>query len=276
MHVVYVCSPDRGNQLFVSLRTLLTSGTTFRRVTIYCVGPVPSSWRFADPRFVVEEVPDLGDGFWMTNKVHICQAEGGEVIFLDTDTIILKPLDGFFSDGGADVAGRVSTYVLWRTWDHQLWQRLLRDNGAKSDFPYLSTGVIVFRKPIPAGLGHSWLAITKTLRESKLQELDPRVRANQLAFSLACAVEGLTHDFMSPTEHAYGWRKEPHEGATVYHAGTMQFFRHARRLAKQTSCLDPGLPIPQPSMLGPYLRESLRFSLSRIRGRLERVLRRRD
>lgn len=275
MHIVYVCSPNRGDQLFISLRSLLTSGTSFRKVTIYCVGPVPASWRFSDPRFTVEEVPDIGDGFWMTNKIHLCRAEGDRVLFLDTDTIIMKPLDGFFVDE-ADVAGRVSTYALWRSWNEGGWERLLQTHGAQCFFPYLSTGVIVFRRAIPAGLADAWLDITRKLRATTLPELDPRIRANQLAFSLACGVEGLSHSLLSQAEHTYGWRDEPSDGVTIYHAGTRRFFRSARRLAAETRWPDQALPVPVPRTMWPSLKERVRYPLSRIWGQLEMTLKRRD
>jgi hypothetical protein len=274
MHVVYICSPDRGDQLFFSLRSLLASGTSLERVTIYCVGPVPDGWRFGDPRIEVEEVPDLGEGFWMANKVHLCRAEGRRVVFLDTDTIILKPLDGLVEGREADVGGRESTYVHWRTWNPVSWDRLLRDHGAKVAFPYLSTGVIVFRHGIPGSLDRTWMEITRKLRKTRLPDLDTRVRANQLAFSIACGVEGLSHDLLTPAEHAYGWCREPAESATVFHAGTIRFFGTARRLTARTGCMDPALPVPLPSLVWPHWRENLRYPLSRIGGRLRMVLRR--
>src|SRR3990172_4209288 len=106
--VVYVCPPDWRHYLFTSLRSLLASGTSFDRVVIYCVGRLPRNWRFEDPRILVEEVPPLIDGYFLSNKTYLCQRPVDRVIYLDADTMIRKPIDTLYLNVASDFVGRTA------------------------------------------------------------------------------------------------------------------------------------------------------------------------
>jgi hypothetical protein len=47
--------------------------------------------------------------------------------------------------------------------------------------------------------------------------------AEQLAISVAVAPEGLSFAELGSKAHAFGWQKEPSEGATVFHYGNHPF-----------------------------------------------------
>lgn len=265
MHVVYVCSPDRGNQLFVSLRSLFVSGTSFERVTIYCVGSCPSSWRFGDDRIMVEEVPDIGEGFWMTNKIHLCRAKGSKLVFLDTDTLVMEPLDSLLGDTSGDVVGGLSTYVNLPFWSSKLWEETLRQYGAQTGFPYLNTGVLVFKNEAHRRIGDSWLTITRKLRNEGLTLPNSRMRANQVAFSLACGVEGLSNGLLTYPKLVQGWLREAFDNAIVIHTGDSKFFAYAYKIARGRDILRANLPIPIPSVRSQYYVELFRYPLQMAR-----------
>lgn len=262
MHIAYVCSPNRESQLFISMRSLLVSGSSFDRVTVYCVGPLPSSWQFGDDRIHVEEVPDIGEGFWMLNKTHLCRSEARDLVFLDTDTIVMEPLDLLLAEMNGDVAGRLSTFCSGRFWREDLWEDALKRYGAKKPFPYFSTGLLVFRNRSHRNIRTSWPDITRKLRKEKVSLLNLRKRANQLAFSLACAAEGLSPHLLNRRHHAYGWLREKPRSTVVFHAGDIFFFNDFVKMPQRTEIMSPMLPVPLPASLKKdFIRERVRYPL---------------
>jgi len=238
MHVVYICSPDRRLQLLASLGSLLTSGTRFDHITIYLIGRPSKPWVFADDRIDVVEKPDIGNGFWMANKTHLTDAVGERVVFIDTDTFVLRPLDLLYEGVSGDIAGRVATSSRHSGWDRRAWKEHLDRHGAESFFPYLNTGLLAFSHGANRHLSPSWLEITTELRGMESSPFGNVRPANQHAFSLACGAAGLSHDLLSDSQHAYGWRREDHTGAIVYHSGNTRFFRVAVQLNRETGVLD--------------------------------------
>ncbi len=247
MHIVYVCSPDWENYLFASLRSIFASATVFEQVTIYCVGSRPRSWQFGDDRIIVEETPDIGDGFWLLNKIHLCRAESNDVVYLDADTIVLKPLNVLLKDTTGEVAGRLASAALKACWDEERWKTYLRQFGAEAFFPYLNTGVLVFRNGAHRRLAEPWLDITKAVRATDPYSYSKK-HAGQHAFAFACGALRLSYSLLSPMHHAYGWQREPYGDAVVFHTGGRSFFKYARRINRETGVLNADSPIPNPSL----------------------------
>lgn len=214
--IVYVCSPDWQHTLFTSLRSLLASDTTFDRIVIYCVGKRPRSWKFKDERICVLEVPPLIDGYFLSNKVYLCQREVERVIFLDADTMILKSLDILYKDVQADFIARVAGQFENENWDHELWLKTLQCIHAKAT-PYFNSGLIIFQNGAHRRIGDLWLEFIRRNLSGELMHLDSPRFAEQLALSLAVGAAGLSYHLLNKNEHVFGWRKEPYKNAVVFH-----------------------------------------------------------
>src|SRR5579859_5278176 len=172
--VVYVCSPDREEQLNVSLATLLGSGRSFDRVVIFCVGQVPPHWQFSDSRVVVKQVPPLFSGYFQGNKIYLCTRMASRVVFLDTDTVILRPLDLLWKERDADLLARVGVAYECPRWDSRVWQETFRRVGA-SHVPMFNAGVLVFQNHAHRRIYADWL---RSVRDYLAGELLPPLRTH--------------------------------------------------------------------------------------------------
>ena len=238
IHIVYICSPDRDISLLISLGSLIASGTQFDRVTIYCVGNRPSSWVFSDPRILVEEKSDLAQYLWMENKTYLSAAEGDNVVFIDADTIVLKPLNLLCHSLSADVSGRLTTSSQQFNWNSTLWEEYLRKYGAKEFFPYLNTGLLIFTNGSHRRLNPTWLDITRNIASLKPYPFGKVSKVNQIAFSLTCASLNLSYYLLSSSQHTYGWEQESFNESIVFHTGNKRFINYIFEIDKQTKFLD--------------------------------------
>ncbi len=213
MHIAYICSPDRKLELYSSLHSLLVSGTVFDRLTLLIVSDTRLKWQqFKDKRIKIERVADIGHEFWMINKAHLCNIQDDDILFIDTDTIILKPLNMLGSNAIGDIVGRTTSYYEHPKWPEQAWREYLSRFGATGFFPYLNSGLLLFRNGVHRQLAEPWKKITWALLVDSNFPFGARSHANQLAFSLAVGSLGLSYGLLTPTEHAYGRANEPSLG----------------------------------------------------------------
>ncbi|MFO7713625.1 hypothetical protein [Desulfosarcina sp.] len=219
MHIVYICSPDRKLELLTSIGSVLASGTEFERITVICVGASGRPFRFRDPRIRVETIPDISKYIWMENKTHLSRVDGDQLLFIDTDTLVFKPLHLLFATDAEDIAGRVTTASEQPDWQPEVWKQYLRKYGAASFFPYLNTGLLYFSRGAHRRIAPLWLDITRDLLARQSNPFGNRGQSNQHAFSLACGAVGLSCKRLSANEHAYGWIDENYSDAYVYHTG---------------------------------------------------------
>ncbi|NIT60073.1 MAG: hypothetical protein GWN00_28800 [Aliifodinibius sp.] len=217
--VVYVCSPEWQHYLFTSLRSLLASGTTFDQIVIYCVGKRPRSWNFLDSRILVEEVTPLAEGYFLINKAYACQRPDkvDRVVFLDADTMVLKPLDTLYKNVSEDFIARVAGQFQNKEWNQKKWTEALRIVNGDDTAPYFNSGVIIFQNGTHRRVGHSWLDFTRRNLDGGLMKLRSKRFAEQLSLSLAVGAAGLSYHMLDRTGHAYGWRNEPYRDAVVFH-----------------------------------------------------------
>ena len=262
MHIVYICSPNRKLQLLTSLGSILTSGTQFERITIYYVGTLSSPLVFSDDRILVEEKPDIGNGFWMANKIHLASADGEKVIFIDTDTIVLQQLDLLYQGMTGNIAGRLASATQRLDWDPLIWEDYLRKYNAKNFFPYLNTGLLMFNNGANKLLDPSWFSITKELKSLRPNPFRNSSQYNQHAFSLACGVLGLSYCQLSPSQHAYGWEGEDFSDTVVYHTGNRSFWYRAIQINKMTGILNDNPLLGRLERIHIY-RKSLKATLKR-------------
>ena len=216
--VVYVASPDFGPFLFASLGTLLATSSTFDRVRIFCVGQQPSDWTFRDDRIIVEEVEPLSD-FFLLNKTYLTRSPAERVVFLDTDTLVVDALDGFWSDSTAEVIARKNPVPPngLKRYDERLEALNARP------IPYLNTGVLVFQNGAHQALADVWPPLIEQERNADSLVHGPRF-AEQVAFSQAVAVTDLSLEIVGREKHGYAWGSDPPEDTIVYHTGSRNFY----------------------------------------------------
>lgn len=217
--IVYVVSPDREAQLFRSLGSLLSSGTRFDLVRICCVGRRPARWCFIDPRISVEMVGPLFGNYFFGNKLYLCETSARVVIFLDADTIVLRPLEVLWQGENADFLARPGSSMLLPAWDREVWQNLFQEIDRDS-VPMFNAGVLVFQNQAHLRLRESWSASLQRFLSGELPWPYPDGRMfEQWSLSMAIAQQGIPFAELGPREHAFGWCMEPADGAVVFHYG---------------------------------------------------------
>ena len=234
--VAYVCSADFEPLLFLSMRSLFSSGTTFDRVVVYLVDTDAPNWRFRDDRIHVEVVSDISDTgwgkngkYWGTNKTHFCQSDADRLIYLDVDTLVLRPIDAIYESSDADLLARLGVRTYTHRWDPVWWQSALNSAGSGS-FPLYSPGFMVMQNASHRRIKKTWRDCIKSILQGEVPPLGPDKHAELYAYSLACGVEGLTHQDMLPEHHRYAMIGEDFDDAVVYHLGTPGFYRHYFRV----------------------------------------------
>lgn len=230
--IVYVCTPDWRSRLSISLCTLLQSGTTFDRVTVFSVSDMAVPWDLPNGRVQVVHVAPL-DGntlstadCFLPNKIYMCRGNARRVVYLDADTLVQHPLDLVWNT-------RPQTHVLARTasraemkgWNAGLWQNTLQRFGARGAYRYLNSGFVVFQNGAHRTIECHWLKAMQTLSHEPelLQKLHAPQYLEQLSLSLAIGAAHLSWALMSPQEHAYAWRFESNNAARVCHLSGVDY-----------------------------------------------------
>jgi Methyltransferase domain len=271
--VVYVCSPDRAHQLFVSLGTLMRSGSSFDRIVIFCVGRRPPNWQFADSRIIVEEVPTLFNDYFYANKVYLCSRSASRVVFLDTDTLILRPLDLLWEGRDADFLARVGTAYNGPDWAQEVWEATLHRVGA-SEVPMFNAGVLVFQNGSHRCIENAWsnyiaqyLAgeISSPYNDSRMPE--------QWGLALAVGSKKLSYSLLNCLDHGYAWSDElDFEFPVVFHTGNDLFFDYVFKVGiDATNVASFSLGDEYDRIIAAASQKMLEFLSGRVRG-LEREL----
>jgi SAM-dependent methyltransferase len=236
--VVYVCSPDRHEQLCISLRSLLESMSCFDRAVIFSVGALPRRLKFRDPRIIVKEAPALFGGYFYGNKIHLCTRLAPRVVFLDTDTLVLRPIDKIWENKDVDLLARPGAAWNYGDWNSAVWSSTFRRVGA-SEIPMFNAGCLVFQNQSHRRVQQHW---SNYISEYLAGELDPPLKEaripEQLALALAVASAKLRYSECSAAEHAYGWNGDSHRGAIVFHTGNKHFHHYLSELSSDYHWLE--------------------------------------
>jgi hypothetical protein len=232
--VVYVVSPDREDQLFRSLDSLLISGSSFETVRICCTGCPPGHWRFADPRVRVETVEPLYGKYFYGNKLHLCDTHASRVIFLDADTVVLRPLDALWRCP-PELLARRGTAMSLPGWNRRAWRSLFRDLGSH-EVPMFNAGMLIFQRGSHARVKAAWHSNLLRFLAGDLPHPWPDKRMfEQWSLAVAVAQTGTSFGELGSQAHAFGWQEEPADGVTVFHYGN----RHFNRLSGQFPPMRP-------------------------------------
>lgn len=216
--VVYVCSPDRERHLFHSLATALRWGHGVDRFIVYCVGERPRHWAFADPRVEVHEVSRLFGDYFHGNKAYLCEVPAARVLFLDADTIVLRPLELLWSGWCHDFRARIANATYGPRWKHDVWLETFRHLGARP-LPMFNAGVLLFQNGAHRKIAEEWRSLIAKYQDGLIAEpLEiNRHQSEQWALALATSLASLSISMMGPNEHTYGWLDEPLGDTIVLH-----------------------------------------------------------
>lgn len=253
MNFAYVLSSEFKSQLYLSLRSLFDSGTSVDKVIILSVGE-SIKWNTGGLPIYFEEVEDIGEYYWMHNKLHICNLNFDNFLFLDTDVIVRESLDHLM-ENGFDVTARRSTAHTLSSWDEKDWKRYLLENGAVTEMPVLNAGLLGFRNGIHRHIRGDWKTYMQEAWERRL--FGNGYHADQWALPVALGRHGATCSLLDAEDHAFAWEGDSPEGATVYHTGASNFFGCVRKL-KNPSFLEVDLPIPRPNVTWHYVQDRLK------------------
>jgi hypothetical protein len=223
VEIAYVCSPDFSHYLLSSLRSLLISGTYFDRISIYFIGSKPHDLSFRDDRIQVNIREPLDENYFLINKVYALDTDADTLIFLDTDTIVLKPLNEIIFDD-FEFAGRPASFFENNSENKTTWFSYLNRYSVKQRTPYFNSGFFIFKNQPHRKLFHEWKDLTKKIYISNEHYHDNDKRlSEQVALSLLVGEKNLICKILTEKQHSYGWKNEMYHFSVVYHTGTSRF-----------------------------------------------------
>jgi hypothetical protein len=229
--IVYVVSPDREVELFSSLSSLLASASKFDQVRICCVGTPPPHWRFVDERVILERVEPLFGEYFFGNKLHLCDSEAGRVVFLDADTVVLRPLNSIWENRTEQFLARPERPVSlhpWGicrpdctcgSWKPKVWRQLFEIIQVE-EIPLFNAGLLIFQRSSHVQIRDSWSALLRSFlrRALPFPSRDTRM-LEQWSLAMAVANERLSFAELGPETHAFGWMEEDATKCAVFHFG---------------------------------------------------------
>lgn len=240
--IVYICSPDHYEHfLFTSIRSLLSSGSHFDCIVVFCIGNKPKYWNVLDPRILIIEVDSLMDNYFLGNKCYALSVEADRLIFLDADTIILKPIDNIYQNSNADFIGRIASHYYTKGKKIE-WVDILKKYKA-ANMPYFNAGFFIFQNNSHRKLYNVWKnLIQDIIRVKDAEHFHEKINADQVALSIALGKSSLTCQFMTSNDHGYQWTGDSHENCIVYHTGGNNFFKTATMLEVKYNFYKLNLP----------------------------------
>ncbi len=227
--IVYICDGRYGPLLFTSMRSLLASGSHFDSIIIFCIGKKPDYWDVIDPRITIREVDPLMDNYFMINKCYAFTVEADRLIYLDVDTIILKPIDIIYQDSQADFLGRIASHYC-TDGKQRDWLDILEKYEARN-VPYFNAGFYIFQNNSHRELFNIYKTLTYELFEGNVAEnFHEKGMAEQMALSIALGKSSLSYQCMTQDQHCFRWAGDSYEDCIVYHTGPGNYFRSATML----------------------------------------------
>lgn len=234
--IVYMCSPDRYNELLVSVGSLLTSGSTFDKVTVWVVNlPSEEVWLPQDRRIVVRPTRSLFGSYLYGNKLYLCRSRASRVVFLDTDTVVQAPIDEVWRMSDAEFVGRPASAMASSRWRSSVWRETFCSIGRRP-LPMFNAGFMIFQRGVHNRVAAMWRRFISQYvrRELPFPFEDPRM-PEQFALSLALASSNASCSSMSAREHAFLWCHDNAATAVVLHKGHHLVARHEASQMKSTS-----------------------------------------
>ncbi|NNC87298.1 MAG: methyltransferase domain-containing protein [Akkermansiaceae bacterium] len=240
--IAYVATPDRFGQLDMSLRTLVESGSGFDRVSVFVPRGCEGQLSAEDRRISVRPFDSLIADYPFADKAQICNLRSERVVFLDTDTFLLRPLDRIWRRSDRPFMARPAAIYGRVLWNAEIWAAL-RDRFGSTDVPMFNSGFVIFQQYAHRKIAEDWIEIMRLFRAGELEMPNDDSRCpDQWGLALAIGKNSVPYEEMNPSEHAFGFKEEDPEGAVVYHSGHDRYAEIRRFLVEQ--CAVGGLPAP--------------------------------
>ncbi len=245
--IIYIINPEYVRFLRISLDTLLHSKSRFDTIKIFCVSEKDPGWAISDPRISLQVLPDLDREYFLFNKLRMTESSADRLIFLDADTLVLRPIEKVFKYSRADFLGRFTPPYTRPTWNNQGWLAACAAVKAERPAPYFNCGFVVFQNGAQHKVGAVWPSImasgrNKSLYDPSTLHVNPHYHdqryLDQISLSLAVAAAGLSWREMKPRDHSYAWNNDPWKSATVYHTAGPRFLALAEEIYRARGLSD--------------------------------------
>lgn len=271
--VVYACSPDREEELASSLGSLLRSGSSFDRAVVHWIGERRPP-RFSDTRIAVKPTLPLFSDYFFGNKILLCTRRASRVVFLDADTVILRPLELLWDGKPFDFLARIGMVYGQPSWNQGAWEAAFAALGRR-ELPMFNAGVLVFQNRAHRRILEDWESCVRKYLDGRLQPPcgDSRM-PEQWALSLAVAGAGLSQARLGPSDHCYGFAGEPIAHSIVLHTGHQQLPKYATLLGADAAPLDAAVPltavaVPEAARADELIRDELAGRIALLERELE-------
>jgi len=223
--VAYVVSPGWELNLYMSLHSLELSNTSYDYIKVFSVGGELKFLENLNLPIQFESVRDKNDKYFPENKTYITSINEERIIYLDADTIVLKPIQKVYGGVNVDFIGRYTHYYESEGFEEERWNKILERNNTKYS-PYFNSGFIIFQNYSQKELKSEWEILSRrNLKNMKERELMGKRVSEQIALSACISKNGLSVKKMKKKEHVYGWETTPkdldtNEEEVVYHTGS--------------------------------------------------------
>lgn len=236
--ITYVVSPGWELNLYVSLHSLALSGTNYDYVKVFAVGDKLNFPKKLKIPLEIEVVEDKNKDYFLENKTYLSNVDSKRLIYLDSDTVILGPIDKVYKGKNEEFIGRYNHHYEDEKFIMEEWRKILKENKAKYS-PYFNSGFVIFQNESQKRIKKDWVKISKdNLEKSEEREFMGRKMSEQIALSTSVSKNNLSKARMQRREHIYGWKTPPSDlnisgEEIVYHTGS----RGGRYIKYATSVL---------------------------------------
>ena len=145
-------------------------------------------------------------------KVHLCDVDFPNVVFLDADTVVKKDISPLLNDD-FDFSGRAPKQVEY-IFNPQVWKMMFQ-NINKHPVPMFNTGFLIFKNYLHFRIRDIWLQYIND--EHLPNPNSPFNCREQWALSMALAVVNAKIKYMTFEQHALMWRGEKDMETCVLH-----------------------------------------------------------
>jgi hypothetical protein len=187
------------------------------------VGDLPASCPSFDSRVFWEPVEPLFGPYFYGNKLHLCDTDAERAVFLDSDTVVLRPLQDLWRFRPQALLARPGAAMAMPNWNRETWRGLCETIGARP-VPMFNAGLLVFQGNSHRKLKRTWETLLLRFLSGDFPHPNPDKRMfEQWSLALAVAHDQITFAELDSKSHAFGWLRESQVDATVFHFGNRLF-----------------------------------------------------
>ncbi len=143
-------------------------------------------------------------------KVHLCDVDCENVVFLDADTVVRKDIRELLQ-GDYDFSSRIGEAYYEKDFDMKIWREMFARYGAEP-IPMPNAGFMIFKNWCHRDIKDLWL---KFLREP-LPHPYKYYHKDQYSLALALSLTGKRIRWMTEKEHSFRWMDEPEDAYVVH------------------------------------------------------------